>query len=547
MSERGLFFNALPDDSEVGYDKVYNADDLSDWLGVVWENGVVKGDGLKVTAASGMTVNVGTGRAAIKGKAYINRAIKSFTLSTAPTGTASRYDYIVVRYDNSMSVRDIKAELVTGTNSIPTADKLTRVGSVYELMLAYIEVKPNVTSIAQAQITDTRGNKDLCPWFTAVKGYDEYYDAIVQTHESTKTLSSASNIVETDLPSNLYNSKYSLVEVYTNGLKEPTSAYTVSLSGGHIVITFTAQKSAGAVITAKLDNFIDGEGLSTAIAEYNAFAQAVAEMQTAHEYNYICNGKTDNVEIGNLVRAYLQGGTDYGSTKLNIIGNIGMTAPSKGAGTTSSPYVWFDFNVESNRNIVIDFTRCGQISPTITNGSYNYIFATNNAHIIGATVIASNTTTETVIRISETASGAVKFENCRFYVTCYKYGIIAVRGTFTNCRGSVANVVENSYCFQPTTYGVIRVIGGEYYAYTGDASRQSAIVGQSGADAVSILYGVSAPTLARGGFYQTNSLLQWVDGGILSCTDLITLLPMVVVSGISNIRGTIARSKTNVW
>ena len=90
-------------------------------------------------------------------------------------------------------------------------------------------------------------------------------------------------------------------------------------------------------------------------------------------------------------------------------------------------------------------------------------------------------------------------------------------------------------------------MGGEYYAYTGDANLQSAVVGQSGADAVSILYAVSAPTLARGGYYQTNSILQWVGGGVLSCTDLISELPMIVVSGISNIRGTIAKSKNNVW
>lgn len=551
---KALFFNALPDaTSETGYDRNYNADDLSDWLSMVCESGVVKTNsvnnvpqGLKVVAASGMTINVNAGRAAIKGKAFINQALESFTI-TANGTTSNRYDYIVLRYDNNIGVRDIKLELRTGTSAIPNISRLTREGKVYELMLAYITVAPSTTGITEANIKDTRGDAQLCPWFTATKGYEEYYDAIVQSYESNITLSSISNTVITDLPSNLYNSKYSLIEVYTNGIKEPKSAFAVSVSGGYVVITFTAQKAVGSRITVIIDNFIDGEGMATALAQYTQLLQDVADLKASGEYNYICNGVNDNVLIGDIVRAYLSGGTDYGSMKLNIIGNIGMTVPARGTGTTANPYVWFNFAVESNRNIIVDFTRCGQIAPTIIGGTYNLIFETYSVHIIGATVVASNTAVDTVIRINGAASGAIKFENCRFYITSYKNGLVAVRGTFTNCRGSVANVTENSYCFLPSSYGVVKIIGGEYYAYTGDASKQSAIVGQSGADAVSVLYGVSAPTLARSGYYQTNSILQWAGGGVLSCTDLISALPMIVVSGISNIRGTIAKSKTYVW
>ena len=551
---KSLFFNALPDDtSETGYDRNYNADDLSDWLSMICENGVVKTNtvntepqGLKVVAASGMNINVNAGRCAIKGKGFINEALESLTIT--PNGTAAnRYDYIVIKYDNNLSARTITLELKTGTSSIPTVSNLTRSEKVYELMLAYITVAPSAASITQANITDTRGNADLCPWFTAVKGYADYYDAIIQAHESTVTLSSITNTVITTLPSALYNNRYSLIEVYTNGIKEPETAFNASVSGGYIVITFTAQKAAQTKVTVILNNFIDGEGMTTALAQYTNLLQDVTDLKAAGEYNYICNGVNDNVLIGDIVRAYLSAGTDYGSMKLNIIGNIGMTVPAKGTGATTNPYAWFNFAVESNRNIVIDFTRCGQIAPTIINGSYNHIFDTINAHIIGATVIASNTATDTVIRISGAASGAIKFDNCRFYITSYKNGLVGLRGTYTNCRGSVANVTENSYCFLPSSYGVVKIIGGEYYAYTGDANKQSAIVGQSGADAVTILYGVSAPTLARSGFYQTNSVLQWAGGGILSCTDLISELPLIVVAGISNIRGTIAKSKTYVW
>ena len=140
----------------------------------------------------------------------------------------------------------------------------------------------------------------------------------------------------------------------------------------------------------------------------------------------------------------------------------------------------------------------------------------------------------------------IKADDCRFIVSGYKSCLIAITGTFTNCYGNIANVAENSYCYLPANNGLVKVIGGEYYAYTGDSAKQSAIVGQSDADAVSILYGVSAPTVARSGFYQTHSLLQWTGGGVLKCTDLISALPIVVVSGISEIRGTIAKSKPNI-
>lgn len=562
MAEKSLFFNSLPDEQSVtGYDRNYNADDISDWLGVVWENGVVKTNvvsndpqGLKVVAGGEMIINVNAGKAAIKGKAYINSSIKSFTVATAPTGLKARYDLIVLKYDNNVSARTIELELRTGQefSDTPTNDQLLaqldRVDPVYELLLGYVRVDPNLTTITQAHITDLRANTTFCGWFTAVKGYEDYYDAMIQKHTSSYTMPSASRTVITDLSSKLYNAKYSLVYVYTNGIKEPIDAYTVSFNGGYMVITFNTQKAAGAVISVELDNFVDGEGLSTAINDYNKLVADVTKLNAAGEYNYICNGLNDNVLIGNIVRTYLQGGTDYGTMKLNVIGNLGMTAPVYGDGTPANPYAWFNFNIESNRNAIVDFTRCGQISPNITGGTYNHIFHSNNdIHIIGANVIASNTANETVIRIIGTTSGVVKFENCRFYITAYKDSLIAIRGTFINCRGSIANVINNSYCFLPASNGVVKIFGGEYYAYTGDANQQSAIVGQSGADAVSILYGVSAPTAARGGYYQTNSLLQWVGGGIVCCTDLISELPMIVVSGISNIRGTIAKSKTNVW
>ena len=158
-------------------------------------------------------------------------------------------------------------------------------------------------------------------------------------------------------------------------------------------------------------------------------------------------------------------------------------------------------------------------------------------------MIVNQSGSGTIVKVFGSTVGAVYAENCRFWLTCYQDSRISNTGTFVNCRASVANTVNNSYCFLPFDGSLIRLNGGEYYAYTGSSSAQSAVIGQSAANAVSILYGVNAPTVSRSGYYQTNSIMQYAGGGIMNCTDLVSALTVTVVSGISNIRGTIAMSK----
>lgn len=563
MAEKSLFFNALPSSSyETGYDRNYNADDISDWLSVVWDNGVVKG-GLAVEAATGMNINLNVGRAAIQGKAYINNAIQSFTV--AANGAAStRYDYVILRFNNNVAVRSIEAMLITGTTSLPTtAGSLTREGNIYDLMLCYIAVAPSTSSITQANITDTRGYDNsvnssgsyvygdlanACPYFTAVKGYDNYYDAIIQNFESVVTLASSSTTVVTNLLSSLYNDAYSLLEVYTNGIRENDNAYTIGTSGEYITITFTAAKNAGAVITVDLGNFIDGEGLSTAIAEYNQFVADVEELQVANEYNYYCNGSNDNILITNLVNTFMSGGTDYKSMKLNIYGDFGYTAMAGGDGTSASPYRLFNFNQSSNRKVILDFGNCSKIDISVS-GNYIYCFYMlgGNYTINSLNLIASGTTSGTVIRAfytTSTPNPSLECNNCRIWVTGYQDSIIAASGTFNNCRCTVKNSINNSYCFLTSGTGLLTLMGGVYYAYCGSSSLKSAVVGQSAAGAVSLLYGVVAPTVAVSGMYQTNAIYQAnANGNYVNCRDLVSALTIYVQSGYSTVAGTISLSK----
>lgn len=560
MAEKSLFFNALPDaQSATGYDRNYNADDISDWLGVVWDTGVVKG-GLAVEATTGMTVNLNVGRAAINGKAYINNAVQSFTV--AANGAAStRYDYIILRFNNNVAVRSITAMLITGTTSLPTtAGSLTREGNIYDIMLCYIAVAPSTSTITQANITDTRGYDnsvntggsyvygdlaDACPYFTAVKGYDNYYDAIVQNFESVVTLSSTTATVVTNLPSHLYNDAYSIIEVYTNGIKENDNAYTVAATSEYITITFTAAKNAGAVITVDLGNFIDGEGLSTAIAQYNQFVEDITELQQANEYNYYCNGSTDNVQITNLVNTFINGGSDYKSLKLNIIGNFGYTYMVGGSGTSVSPYQVFNF-ASGNRKVILDFGNCSKIDVNVS-GVYANVFnmTTGNITIDNLNLIATGTASGTVIRVFNTPNATIECNNCRMWVTGYQDSLISLCGTFNNCRCTVKNSINNSYCFLTAGAGLLTLNGGVYYAYCGASNLKSAVVAQSAANAVSLIYGVVAPTVSVTGMYQTNSIYQVnQNGNYINCRDLVSALPVSVQgSPYSVVAGTISLSK----
>lgn len=555
MAEKSLFWNALPDsDYPTGYDRNYNGDDISDWLAAVLTTGVIKGtNALKVTAGGGMTVSVAAGKAVINGKPYYNDAAKSFTVPTAPTGSTNRVDLIVLRFDKSISTRATQLVYIKGTGAEIPAIK--RDLTYYDLALAKIIVQPNATAINAGNVIDLRGDNEstvttengtslgFCPWLVAAKGYDNYYDAIVLEYEDSVTMSAAGNTVQFNIPTYGWTG-IDILNIYTNGMREPSANYTIT---NNKTITFNTSKVAGTKVQVVVDKFIDGEGLDTALTQYQQLQTTVASLQNVNEYNYVCNGATDNVELSNIAQAWLDGGTDNSSKIIRVFGAIGVTAPVSGAGTASDWYKWFKFgkSASTSRRIIFDFSGATQITIPVIAGAYNIIFDGEDINIIGANVISNQTAAGTRVRVISSAGGSVNATNCRFWVNSYQDSIIAGNGNFDNCRGSVANVYAvNSYCFLPSDYGILRLNGGTYYAYTGSSAVQSAIIGQSSANAVSILYGVNAPTSSRSGFYQTHSILQWTGGGMLSCTDLISTLPMIVVSGISNIRGTIAKNKT---
>lgn len=557
MAERSGFFNALRVNGE--YDRKYNANDYSDNLAVIIGNGVLRSenDDLRVTA-SGMVVTVAAGRAWIEGHFYRNDAPLSFTAVTAPAG-GSRWDRIMLRLDNSVAERNIALRYVQGTAAdSPTKPEPVRSGSIFELVLADIFVGTNATSVTA---TDTRSDATLCGWVYSVAGDNSFFTSLdnafttwfAQTKDTLSSvtlfkryiwrtvLDAAANTAVFNIPQ--YDEETCFLEVYVNGVLDVEGVdYTRSGS----IITFTNALVAGTEIIVNAYKSIDGTGILSVADEITQLQNAVAALNTSSGYDYICNGVNDNVMLSKIALTWLNGGDDYASATIRVFGTFGAQAAYGGSGTASSPYRWLSLGADAatNRRIVFDFSSCSQISPTLEAGTYNVIFHGLNVHIIGANVRVEQKGAGTVVRVFGSTSGAVCAENCRFWVTAYQDSLVAYTGTFTNCRASVANSTGNSYCFLAGGSGLLRLIGGEYYAYTGSSTgARSAVVGQSAADAVSMLYGVNAPTVARSGYYQTHALFQTSSGGFMNCTDLVSALEVGAADGISNIVGTIAKSK----
>lgn len=143
-------------------DRVYDADSFSDWLLKFFTTGVFQND-LYVQAMTGMNVMVNTGYCNIKGKVRDFDEVQELTISPAHS-QYPRIDAIVVERndtDRDITVKYVQGQISGATPSAPTMQRNTL---VYQICLAQIYVNAGVTSITQANITDTRPDSDLCGW-----------------------------------------------------------------------------------------------------------------------------------------------------------------------------------------------------------------------------------------------------------------------------------------------------------------------------------------------------------------------------------------------
>lgn len=553
--QKSGFFNAMLTGGE--YDRKYNANDYADNLAVVISNGVLRGvdDDLKVTA-SGMVVSVGVGRAWINGHYYVNDSKYSFAAVTAPTG-GTRYDRVFLRLNNSLAVRSVSLVYQQGTASnSPTKPAPVREGNIYDLVLADIYVGTNATSVI---VTDTRDNNDLCGWVYSTSGdnsffasldaaFDDWFQDKKDTLSSVTlfkrynwrtVLTSATNAVTFNIPQ--YDAETSFIEVFVNGILDTENVdYTVSGA----VLTFSGTLTTGTEVEVKCYKSIDGTGIESVADEITALQNAVAALNTTDDYEYICNGVNDNVKLSEIAQAWLNGGTDYGSKTIKVYGAFGVTAAQSGDGSSTSPFIWIraGAGAATNRRIILDFTNSAAINISCAASTHNIIFYGMQVNIIGANVIATGGSQITMF--STAGATQATAENCRFWITS-QAGYIARGGVFRDCRCSVTTTAGDAFCFNTLSGGLLRIFGGEHYAYAPTDNMSTIIYGNAAqTGAVVNTYSMSCPTVARGGYVQTYAVNCNTGDACCSFTDTITTLTMNAPS--QNIRGTIAKSKAGL-
>ena len=160
------FFDAVEMEPGV-YDRVYNAEEFSVPFAALIDTGVLEGagDSLEVTAdGSSMQTTIGTGVAFIRGRYAENTSLRVLTHDTETVGV-DRIDRIVIRLDLRPEARHVEPFVkkgVASTNPIPPA--LQRDENVYEISLAQVYIRGGQSFINPADITDERGDENVCPW-----------------------------------------------------------------------------------------------------------------------------------------------------------------------------------------------------------------------------------------------------------------------------------------------------------------------------------------------------------------------------------------------
>lgn len=163
MWESG-FFNS------VNGDRVYNAEQMSSIFEGLITDGVYEaiGDKLAVQPSAGMTIQVASGRGWCKKHWFNNTTPYQMTLEASDV-TLNRWCAVCIKVDDSDSVRDVKLSLkyseyaTTPVKPLPENSE-----TVKELILAYVYIKAGAGEITASDITDTRGNSELCGWVTGL-------------------------------------------------------------------------------------------------------------------------------------------------------------------------------------------------------------------------------------------------------------------------------------------------------------------------------------------------------------------------------------------
>ena len=159
------FFNAK------NLDRVYTAEDFSDYLSSIICNGVFDtyGDNFLMTAGSGLNLIMGTGKAWINGHYFVNDSPYTINLSQYVDASLSRYVLIGISCDVSDSVRECKIEIKQGTAaSSPAIPTFENTSTKAFLTLGAVLLRAGSKTLGS--IVDYRSNEKKCGYVKCILG-----------------------------------------------------------------------------------------------------------------------------------------------------------------------------------------------------------------------------------------------------------------------------------------------------------------------------------------------------------------------------------------
>ncbi len=209
------FFDAVMENGEP--DRLYSSDDFNAFFDGILSEGIFErcGGAFKVSAGSGMQINVESGKALIDGHWITSDAVERLDISAAHP-VKDRYTSIVIRYDQSAR----SLSLVTKDGEAaddPAKPELQATDDVKELLIANVLVKAGADSISDDDITDVRTYVEVLPGSAKVN-----YRRYNHEHESVVT--------EIPIPEQYRYTISTDMQVYVNGLLLGINEYSVSLA-----------------------------------------------------------------------------------------------------------------------------------------------------------------------------------------------------------------------------------------------------------------------------------------------------------------------------
>lgn len=541
MAQKSGFFNALQ--SAGVYDRKYNADDYSDNLAVIISNGVLRStnDDLKVTA-SGLNVSVGIGRGWINGRYFNNTTAYALPAVTPPTG-GSRIDNVVLRLDNTISVRSISLQYIQGTAATsPVAPALTRTDDIYDLCLAQITVQANASSVT---VKDTRSDSNLCGWVYSVSGdnsffvsldnsFNEWFENAKDTLASVTlfkrykwetTLGSASSTVIFNIPQ--YDADTCFIEVYVNGLL----ADNFSQSGS--TLTFGTSLLAGTEVTVYCFKSIDGTGIMSVADEITQLQNQFATLDGVSKFVYTATGQDDNISLSQIAQAIYAGEYDssqvtaaanafltalggntwlaslynWSQVTIEIVGKLNVSTPAYGSGTAQSRYRYFNLSQTSSsgKRIIFDFAKADTVIVSPSANTNNIIFYGTDLEIKNLSVDVEGDGAGVNVQVFAGSNiGRTFITDCRADVLASGDIKIAAHGVFTNCYFRGRSEAGHTLLFCPDSEDLIRVIGGTHLAYAMLSGKSAAVFYTYGTqtNAVIMATNINCPTISVGGYWQ---------------------------------------------